>query len=167
MRTKLFPKKILDSQIEKRRFYNENLFLLEIDQKLNGTGIKMKLFTGYLNTQNLPNTRSLLKKVLPSVLGSKCFNEKNLAFDEEVRSTEIGHLFEHILLEYLTKLKKFYEGKHVSFSGVTSWDWTRNEHGVFHITVSAGARDAKIFEEALIMSIQLLNKIINNNLAVN
>lgn len=157
MRIKLLPKK----------FYNENLFLLEIDQKLNETGIKMKLFTSYLSTQNLPSTHATLKRVLPSVLGSKCFNEKNLSFNEEVRSTEIGHLFEHILLEYLTKLKKFYEGKSVSFSGVTSWDWTRDEHGVFHITVSAGAKDAKIFEEALVLSMELLNKIIKNNLIIN
>ncbi len=150
-----------------KRFLNENLFLLEINQKLNETGIKMKLFTNYLNTQNLPKTHSTLRRVLPSILGSKCFNEKHLAFAEEVKSTEIGHLFEHILLEYLTKLKKLYDGKSVSFSGVTSWDWTKEERGVFHITISAGVKDAKIVEEALILSTQLLNKIIKSDLVIN
>ncbi|HZQ30033.1 MAG TPA: hypothetical protein VFA93_03070 [Patescibacteria group bacterium] len=159
MQTKT-PRKILDHQTAKRKLYNENLFLLEISQKLDETGIRMKLFTNHLNTTSLPHTHSMLKTVLPSVLGSKCFNEKNLSFTEEVKATEIGHLFEHILLEYLTKLKKFYQGKSVSFSGTTSWDWTKDKHGVFNIVVSAGTKDAKIFEEALSLATQLLNRII-------
>lgn len=152
---KLTPRKIF-------RRYNENLFTLDITQSLKETGIKMRLFTSYMNTQSLPNTYSTLQRFLPSILDSKCFNDEDLTFDQEVRSTEIGHLFEHILLEYLTKLKLFYDEEDVSFSGLTSWDWTRDEEGVFHIKINAGVKEAHIFEEALEKSTKLVNKIIRS-----
>lgn len=151
---KLTPRKIT-------RKYNENLFLLDINQGIKDTGIKMKLFTNYVTTESLPNTYEALQKFLPSVLDSKCFNDEDLIFNEEVKTTEIGHLFEHILLEYLTKLKLFYDNEDISFSGTTSWDWNRDEHGVFHIRINAGLREAHIFEEALEKSIKLMNKIIS------
>lgn len=147
------------------RKYNENLFLLDINQGIKETGIRMKLFTNYISTENLPNTYSTLQRFLPSILDSKCFNDADLTFDQEVKSTEIGHLFEHILLEYLTKLKLFYDNEDVSFSGLTSWDWTRDEEGVFHIKIDAGAREANIFEKALEKSTKLINKIIKTRLA--
>lgn len=151
---KVTPRKIT-------RKYNENLFLLDISQGLRETGIKMRLFTNYISTESLPNTYSILQRFLPSILDSKCFNEENLTFDEEVRATEVGHLFEHIILEYLTKLKLFYDNEDISFSGTTTWDWTRDEQGVFHIKINAGVREAHIFEEALEKSIRLINKIIS------
>lgn len=151
---KLAPRKIT-------RKYNENLFLLNINQGIKETGIKMKLFTNYVSTESLPNTYSTLQRFLPSILDSKCFNEENLTFDEEVRATEVGHLFEHILLEYLTKLKLFYDNEDISFSGTTSWDWTKDEQGIFHIKINAGVREAHIFEEALEKSIILINRIIS------
>src|SRR5258708_24685878 len=146
-----------------KTYYNENLFFLKISQGLKDTGIRMKLFTNHISTQSLPNTHSNLLDLLPSIMTSKCFNDKNLACTEEVKDTEIGHLFEHILIEYLTKLKKLYYKKNVSFSGTTSWDWTEDERGVFHIKVSAGIEDGKIFEEALELSAKLLNKIIRSH----
>ena len=155
---KLTPKKIT-------RKYSDNLFLLEIKQDLRETGIRMKLFTNYISTESLPNTYSTLQRFLPSILDSKCYNEENLEFDEEVKATEVGHLFEHILLEYLTKLKLFYDNKDISFSGTTSWDWNQNEHGVFHIKINAGVKEAYIFEEALEKSIRLINKIIKTHLS--
>ncbi len=155
---KLTPRRIT-------RKYNENLFLLDINQGIKETGIKMKLFTNYISTESLPNTYSTLEKFLPSILDSKCFNEDNLSFDEEVRATEVGHLFEHILLEYLTKLKLFYDNEDISFSGTTSWDWNRDEEGIFHIRINAGVREAHIFEEALEKSIRLINKIIKTHLS--
>lgn len=155
---KLAPRKIT-------RKYNENLFLLDINQGLKETGIRMKLFTNYVSTQSLPNTHTTLERFLPSILESKCFNDENLSFDQEVKSTEIGHLFEHILLEYLSKLKSFYDNENIAFSGITTWDWTRDEHGVFHIKISAGAREAHIFEEALEKSIELVNKIVKTHLS--
>lgn len=152
-----FPQKTI------KKYYSEDLFLLDINQGLKDTGIKMKLFTPHIHTDSLPSTHSTLLKILPSVFHSKCFNDKNLAFAEEVKNTEIGHLFEHILIEYLTKLKRFYHKKNVSFSGTTSWDWTQDEKGVFNITISAGIEDASVFEEALRMSTKLLNKIVKNH----
>lgn len=151
------------TSIKRKSYYSENLCLLQVNHGLRQTGIKMKLFTPHLNTLTLPNTHSTLEKLLPSILNSRCFNEKNIPFEEEVKKTELGHLFEHILLEYLTKLKHFYHNKLVSFSGVTSWDWNVDQEGIFHIKITAGIKDYLIFEEALVLSIKLLNKIIKSH----
>lgn len=145
---------------KRKSYYSEDLFLLQVNHGLKQTGIKMKVFTPNLTTLTLPDTHSTLEKLLPSILSSKCFNEKNLPFGEEVKNTELGHLFEHILLEYLTKVKHLYQNKMVSFSGITSWDWSEDEKGIFYIKVNAGIKDALIFEEALNMSIKLLTQIV-------
>ncbi|KKR25220.1 MAG: hypothetical protein UT56_C0002G0034 [Candidatus Levybacteria bacterium GW2011_GWB1_39_7] len=57
-----------------------------------------------IETDQLPKTFEILNKMLPSIFKSKCYNDKNLPFFIEVRSTEIGHLFEHIMLEYICQL---------------------------------------------------------------
>jgi hypothetical protein len=93
---------------------------------------------------------------LPSIFQSKCFNEKNLPFIKEAERTEIGHLFEHILLEYLCALKKEKGEKKNIHNGVTRWNWERDAWGVFHITVDSGSSDKEIFEEAVNLSIKLV-----------
>jgi hypothetical protein len=141
-----------------------DLFLLDFKQETSETNITMRLLTPLVRTVNLPNTYTTLLEVLPSIFDSKCFNDKKFSFSKEVLNTEIGHLFEHILLEYLTQLKFSYDNKNVSYSGLTSWDWHKEEQGVFHIRVDIGNFDSYIFAVALEKSTKLLNKILKDHL---
>src|SRR5258706_436221 len=96
------------------------LFSLFVQKKKHTTRILMKLNTPIVNTRELPETYQLLETDLPSILRSQCFNELHLPFASEVKSTEIGHLFEHILLEYLC-ISKLEQGisNRASYSGNT------------------------------------------------
>lgn len=142
----------------------EKLFNLHINQTLNETNITMKLHIGMVRTENLPNTYTTLLDVLPSIFESKCFNDRGFSFSKEVLNTEIGHLFEHILIEYLTQLKFLYNNKNSIYSGITSWNWHKEEHGVFHIKIDAGSNEEYIFEEALEKSKNLLTRILEDHL---
>jgi len=140
-----------------------NLFSLAIAQKTTNTKITMTMHNDKLNTNVLPDTTSILEKLLPNVLLTECYNDENLPFAEEVRKTEIGHLFEHILLEYLCQLKiaKGYDS--AEFSGKTRWNWRKDPKGIFHIHVDCGQTDADLLPEALDKTIKLMRIILKNH----
>src|SRR5437868_6032179 len=114
MRQALSPKenlfqpnwKLLQPEVQK--YFVENLFSLAITQKRTRTKITMDLLYNQISTKEIPTITDLLQKNLPSVLLTTCYNDLGLPFDIEVQNTEIGHLFEHIILEYLCqhKIKK-------------------------------------------------------------
>ena len=139
-------------------FYN-----LAVKNSTSGTQIKMSLSTNYFHTNYLPKTSGLLEKLLPEVLETKCFNDMNLPFNEEVKNTEIGHLFEHILLEYMCQMKIRDGHQKATFKGLTNWNWKRDPRGTFHITIGTKPADIIYFEFALEKSIELLNKILARN----
>ncbi len=115
----------------------------------------MQVFTKEVHTGKMSHTLPTLKKLLPTILKSTCFNENNIPFSIEVLRTELGHLFEHILLEYLCqlKLRKGYE--EAMFSGTTDWNWNKYPRGTFQITVSVGEEDLDIFPEAFMKTVTL------------
>lgn len=115
-----------------------------------------------INTQDIPHTKQFLKKTFPAVLHSECFNSQNLPFSKEVQQTEIGHLFEHILLEYLCYAKLKNGLSEVSFSGHTDWNWKKETRGTFHITIDIGIEDANILPSSIEKSISLLQNLIQN-----
>ena len=116
-----------------QKYFVDNLFSLAIIQKQTRTKIIMDLLYNQINTKEIPFIEDLLKENLPSVLAATCYNDLDLPFDEEVRNTEIGHLFEHILLEYLCQNRLAKGAKRATFSGRTKWNWTRDPFGRFHI----------------------------------
>src|SRR6185369_7243422 len=126
---------------------NNKLYSLQVNQSPFKTNIQMNLRTDFYHTGNLPSTLSQLKQALPGVLKSKCFNEGNLPFSKEVLNTEIGHLFEHILLEYLCSVKISQGAKRAVFKGVTTWDWKKDVKGTYHITLYISPRDSKFLLE--------------------
>lgn len=134
-------------------------FSLKFNFGQNRTVINMELFTPFFDTQNLPLTYSILKKRLPRILHSKCFNENNLPFSKEVRRTELGHLFEHILLEYICELKRLNGELNPIHNGLTSWNWEKKSIGTFKITLDAGRKDEVIFRQALQKSVVLMAEI--------
>lgn len=138
-------------------------FELKIYHKKKQTIIQMKLLNGLFNTQDIPTTVFFLQKLLPNIFTSQCFNDENNTFQEEVEETEIGHLFEHMLLEFLCddKMKGGY--KNVIFSGVTSWNWHKNPRGTFTIMIDAKAQDRFIFSSALKKAVSLLSLFFEEN----
>jgi hypothetical protein len=141
----------------------DDLFSLSIEHHLQSTQIIMKLLIPTVNTKDIPWTYLSLQKNLPSILTSTCFNEEKLPFAIEVRQTEIGHLFEHILLEFLCQ-EKLLKGNcnEAIFSGNTKWNWERDPWGMFHIYIKIHRSDNDIFPRALEKSVGLLKKIIQN-----
>lgn len=142
------------------QFYASQAFSLSMRQEEYCTKIIMNLKHNSVNTRNIPLTVKLLKKTLPSVLKSICYNENNYPFSKEVRQTEIGHLFEHILIEYLCLIKISLGYDDVEYSGLTKWNWFTYPRGSFHITVSAGSNDGLLFKEAMNRTIYLTQEIL-------
>lgn len=141
----------------------DNLFSLAIIQRSKSTNINMQMNSTMLNTGQIPFIVDLLHEHLPNVLLTQCFNDENLPFAVEVRNTEIGHLFEHILLEYLCQLK-IAKGHHrASFAGRTTWNWLRDPKGTFHIYLNCGVKDADILPAAIDKTVKLMKLIMNNN----
>ena len=141
----------------------DNLFSLAIRQQPTSTKIIMTMHNDKLNTSSLPETFYLLQKLLPNVLLTECYNDENLPFSVEVRNTEIGHLFEHILLEYLCQIKLARGYNAAVFSGRTRWNWIRDPKGMFHIHLDCGEKDADFLPEALEKTISLMKILLKNN----
>lgn len=142
--------------------YTFDLFTLGIKQNTYYTKITMRLFTSIVNTKDIPYTLPTLKKILPSILRAECFNDKKLPFFKEVRKTEIGHLFEHILLEYLCISKISLGIQSACFEGHTHWNWEVEPKGTFHIYINTGYKDGEIFFGALKKSVELLSIILRD-----
>lgn len=150
-------------QPAKQQYLVENLFSLAITQKRTSTQITMDLLYNRLNTEEMPAIVSLLKKNLPSVLSTICYNDKNLPFHKEVKNTEIGHLFEHIMLEYLCQHKMAKGARSATYIGKTKWNWTRDPMGRFHIHLTCGMKDADILPLAIENTVSLMKLIMDNN----
>lgn len=135
---------------------------LSINQFPAQTNITMSLSIPQVNTIDFPKTVKILRQVIPGVLTSLCFNEHSLPFHKEVKRTEIGHLFEHILLEYLCTEKSLL-GIDSEYNGVTSWNWETDPYGTFHIVIDAGEQDHTRLSSAISKSIELLNYIITSH----
>jgi hypothetical protein len=150
-------------QPEVQKYFVENLFSLAIIQKRTRTKITMDLLYNQLNTKEIPTITDLLEENLPSVLLTTCYNDLDLPFHTEVRNTEIGHLFEHILLEYLCQYKIKKGAKRATYVGKTSWNWTRDPMGRFHIHLTCGKKDADILPPALEQTVSLMKIILGYN----
>ncbi len=124
------------------------------------TYIKMQMLHNIFHTSKLPQTHQILSQLLPNIHTSECFNDSKLPFSSEVKNTEIGHLFEHILLEYICKFKFLYQKENITVSGETSWNWQKDRLGLFHIHINFGKENSEIFSEALNHATVLLNTIL-------
>ncbi len=140
-----------------------NLFSLTIQHNADNTVMTMRLFTQQINTKDLPGTFQILLSKLPHVLESKCFNDEDLPFLQEVKATEIGHLFEHILLEYLCQEKVSRGYTEATYNGVTNWNWKQDKYGTFYITVDAGFEDLSIFPNALQKTVTLIQAVLQTS----
>ena len=151
---------IITAHLVGSSLYSNEFFSFDIQRYKRSSKIVLKTLTPFVKTETIPATRAILKNRLPSVFRSKCFNENNYSFSREVRNTEIGHLFEHIILEYLSEFKCLQGAKHTVYNGLTSWNWVKEERGIFHIEIDAGYEDREIFNAAIQKSTILLEEIL-------
>lgn len=142
--------------------YHSSLFDLSVKLHFHYTHIQMQLHSPLVNTRYLPQTLQLLEKELPSVLTTECFNEKKMSFAKEVVQTEIGHLFEHLILENLYMFAKTNRKSQLEFNGITSWNWETEPWGLFHVKIDAGYKNILNFKSALTQSVFLTEKIMHS-----
>lgn len=123
------------------------------------THLLMNVDEAFVNTKDFKNTIPILKKNIPSILFSKCYNDKNYSFDKEVKKTETGHLFEHLIIESLFILKSNAGIKESIHQGITYWNWRVNKIGTFDIEIDAGVGDKEYIDKSVKYSMNLLSKI--------
>lgn len=146
-------------KMRKNFSYDSGFFSLRIQALEYKTNITMRLHIPIMTTARLPLTVMFLQNSLPEVLCTMCFNEHKLPFKKEVLNTEIGHLYEHMLLECLRDLKEKHGDADAEYNGVTDWDWTIDPKGVFHITVDSGYAELGILTKALNKATHLLDNL--------
>lgn len=142
-------------------FYNK-YYSLQIEQKSDFLYINMQIIAPIINTISLPSTYKLLCQMLPSIHLSRCFNNAHLPFYLEVKKTEIGHLFEHILLEYLYQIQSNAKTKNIVVIGETTWDWNIDPQGLFHIVVKTKNLSQYNWQIAIDKSKLLIDKIMES-----
>lgn len=142
--------------------YNSPQYSLDIGLKQETLLITMQLHSLPLSTRNLAKTNRILEKNLPSIF-NQCFNDENLCFYDEAKNTEIGHLFEHILLENLVITSQITKKVNKAImSGRTSWNWEKEPVGRFHIKLNPVEIPRSKLFECLRESINLTDTIINS-----
>jgi hypothetical protein len=122
------------------------------------TQIMLSMLKSTSTTKDSPHTYFILKENLPTILSAQCFNPKNLNFAEEVKETEWGHLFEHILLEYLCIEKINMGYRQATHNGETVWKYHKPND--FHIKIDAGTKDEAIWDICFYRTIALMKKIL-------
>lgn len=115
--------------------YNSSNFNLDLAFTSNKLELTQQVFHTFINTEDLPSTQKYLSLNLPTIFNSRCFNPKKLSFFEEVKKTEIGHLLEHLILEYL-KLSVAKQSSCNIFNGVTCWNYSKYGFGKYFITIT-------------------------------
>ncbi len=140
--------------------YQSKSFNLQTSIKEDYTKMRMSLLTPFVTTNALPKTIEILNKHLPDVFKTRCFNNNNYTFYKEAKNTEIAHLFEHILLEYLYQEKKNSGERSINVTGKTRWNWQKNNYGTFEIYINVGKKELDHLKNALKKAIRLIEKVL-------
>lgn len=104
-------------------------------------------FRHHLYSSHVPNLARHLLSMLPSLREHECINRRNLSFEEELNQTELGHVFEHVILEVLSL-------RGILTRGQTTWNWQRDPIGMYHITIATGKK--LILKESLLVAQAIL-----------
>lgn len=124
------------------------------------TSFDFKLNHPVVNAKDLPQTRQILAKLCPEVLETQCLNPLDLPFGEEVKATEVAHLFEHILLLEMCRVQVNLGYPNADFAGRTIWDPDVFPPRRFTIQVDAGAKKLYLFPPALQKAIYITEAIL-------
>lgn len=141
--------------------YNSSVFQLNYSFHDNTMTLHMQMLLPHVSTTSAPDCVGFLADHCPGVLKTKCFNEKKLPFYLEAKNTELGHLFEHVLLDQLCNKKISRGHENAEFSGITQWDWEQEPYGSFRITINLSREDLRFFATALKATIRIFEKFIS------
>lgn len=114
--------------------------------------LKVEMAEGeHCRTNEHPHLPDTLFDMIPSIRSHRCDNDDRLTFEVEAQDTEIPHLFEHLVIELQV------QAVGGSLSGETSWDWTRDPRGCFHVAVDYRNRELAL--GAVRLAIRIINAI--------
>lgn len=131
----MFPVKVVEIL-----FYDENRVKLVVEMK----------DPNRYSTEHAPHIPRLLFKLFPHLARHRCDNDNGYTFRKESRSTEIPHLFEHLIIELQGQVQKTQILK-----GETQWNWRVDPRGRFHVYVDYA-------NEMLVLgAIRLAERVIN------
>jgi len=82
------------------------------------------------STRHSPHIPGLLFKLLPQLARHRCENDGGYSFKKECQSTEIPHLFEHLIIELQARAQP--SG---ILKGETQWNWRVDPKGRFYVYV--------------------------------
>lgn len=109
-------------------------------------------FRHHLYSSHLPGLANHLLAMLPSLREHFCMNRRGLSFEEELKETEMGHVFEHVILGVLAL-------RGVATRGQTTWNWQRDPIGMFQVTIGTGKK--LLVKEALVVAQAILTNAIH------
>ena len=81
-------------------------------------------------TKHAPHIPKLLFKLFPHLARHRCENDNGYSFRRECQSTEIPHLFEHLIIELQGQVQRA-----GTLKGETQWNWRVDPKGRFHVYV--------------------------------
>ncbi len=149
-----------DPQVLPAISYSNKFFSLEVDLRQPQFWATMQLYSDPISTKYIGETNKILERKLPTVFLNQCYNDGKLSFYEEAKNTEIGHLFEHILLEELFLVKKKLNKKFKAIQGKTSWNWVKDPVGRFYIQINPIELEEAQIRACLENSINLTSQIL-------
>lgn len=133
----------------------------KIDQSQ--SNFKMLVKSDLISTSTRPQTIDILQKHLPTIFSNHCFNYDNLSFRDECKNTEVAHLYEHMILEYLC-LELVKSGQdEATYKGTTAWNWEKEPKGSFNIQINAGKNELSALQTAITNSTNLFTQILESN----
>src|SRR3989338_10213423 len=138
---------------------SHNFFQLNLTQLKDQALLNIKFLTPFVNSRSISTLKNTLNLKLPSIFEHKCFNDNNLPFSREALNTELGHLYEHILIEYIHQFKKKNQFPGLVVKGVTSWNWNISPKGAFEIVINSSDEDLFILREAILKTNTLMSYI--------
>lgn len=92
-------------------------------------------FRNRLYSSQVDDIANRLCEMLPNLTDHRCTNRHGLPFTEELADTELGHVFEHVVLELLSQREIYAQGQ-------TTWDWEHDAIGTYHVSLGTGKRIA-------------------------
>jgi hypothetical protein len=95
--------------------------------------VEIPVWKPFLTTDK-PHMPRILFRMFPYLAAQRCYNDLDVSFRQEAQSTEIPHLFEHLLLEVQKQVRRGIVNT-APISGETEWNWTVDPRGCFHVTV--------------------------------
>jgi cyanophycin synthase-like protein len=104
-----------------------------------------------LYSSQVDRLQTHLLDMLPSLREHICYNRSGLPFVEELENTELGHVFEHIMLAIL-------EQRGLCTSGQTTWNWHRDPIGTYHVTLATGKKH--LVKESILVAQTILTNLL-------